>query len=60
MIVLTAVGEALILFLHLFSLVFLNDNLPEDKINQYGWFMIVIVGLYILINWIIIATFTVK
>jgi len=33
MIVLTAAGEGLIFFLHLFSLVFLDENLPEEKAN---------------------------
>ena len=31
MIVLTAAGEGLLLFLHLFSIVFLDENLPEAK-----------------------------
>jgi len=60
MIALTALGEALLLFLHCFSLVFLDDSLTEEKSNSYGWMMIIIVGLYILMNWVIIVTLTVK
>ena len=60
MIVLTAFGEGLLLFLHLFSIVFLDEELPEEKANSYGWLMLVIVGLYILINWVVILTITVK
>ncbi len=54
--VLTATGEALMLFLHLFSIVLLDDNLPDEKSFKYGWFIIVIVGGYILVNWTIIMT----
>ncbi|CDW89486.1 UNKNOWN [Stylonychia lemnae] len=60
MIILTAVGELLIFFLHLFSLVFLDETLPEDKANQYGWFLIVLIGMYILVNWVIILSFTIR
>ncbi len=60
MIILNATGELLLLFLHLFSIVFLDETLPEEKSTQLGWFVIVIVGLYVLINWIVIMTITVK
>jgi hypothetical protein len=33
MIVLTALGEGVLLFLHLYSLLFLNDDLSDDKAN---------------------------
>lgn len=59
MIALTACGEAILLFLHLFSMVFLDENLSEEKSNRYGWFVIVLVGLYILVNWVIILTITI-
>lgn len=60
MMILTAAGEGLLLFLHLFSIVFLDSELPEDESNRYGWFVIVLVGLYIFINWSIILTITIK
>lgn len=60
MIILTAAGEGLLVFLHLFSLVFLQDDLPEEKSNTYGWLMLVIIGLYILINWVVILVITIK
>ncbi|CDW87691.1 fu domain containing protein [Stylonychia lemnae] len=60
MIALTALGEALLLFLHLFSSVFLDEDLPEEKANSYGWFIIILIGLYILSNWIIIVTITIQ
>ncbi|CDW89713.1 fu domain containing protein [Stylonychia lemnae] len=60
MIVLTALGEVLLLFLHIFSLVFLDENLTEEVENQYGWFIIIIIGFYILANWVIIVTLTIK
>ena len=59
MIVLTALGEGLLLILHLFSIVFIDDNLSDEKANQYGWIMLVIIGLYILSNWIVIIKITV-
>ena len=60
MIVLTAAGEGLLLFLHLFSIVFLDEDLPEEKKTKLGWFVIIIVGMYVLINWVIILTITIK
>ncbi len=60
MIILNAAGELLLLFLHLFSIVFLDDTLSEDKATQLGWFVIVIVGAYVFVNWVIIFTLTVK
>ena len=60
MIILTAVGEALLLFLHLFSLLFLDENLPEEKANRYGWLIIIIIGLYIMTNWVIILSITIQ
>ncbi|CDW91263.1 fu domain containing protein [Stylonychia lemnae] len=59
MIILTAYGEGLILFLHIFSSLFLDDNLSEEKSNLYGWLVIVIIGLYILTNWTVIIIITV-
>jgi hypothetical protein len=59
MMVLTAAGEGLLLFLHLFSIVFLEEDMDEEKSNNYGWFVIVLVGLYIFINWSIILTITI-
>jgi len=59
MMILTAAGEGLLLFLHLFSIVFLNPNLDQTKANQYGWFVVVIVGLYIVVNWGIIMGITI-
>lgn len=60
MMILTAAGELLLLFLHLFSLIFLEDNMEEEKSNSYGWFVIILVGLYVLINWTIIMVITIK
>jgi len=60
MIALTALGEGLLLFLHCFSLVFLDEEISEEKANSYGWMMIMIVGMYILVNWVIIVTLTIK
>ncbi len=60
MMIFTAAGELLLLFLHLFSLLLLDDNIEEDKSNTYGWLMIVLVGLYILINWSVILAITIK
>eukprot|EP00347_Sterkiella_histriomuscorum_P005534 403356244 len=60
MIILTAFGEGVLLFLHLYSILFLDEDLPEEKSNSYGWFMICIIGLYILTNWVVIIVITVK
>jgi len=56
---LTALGESIILFLHLFSILFLDNNLEEEKINNYGWFILIIIGLYVVLNWVIIITITI-
>lgn len=58
MIVLTALGEGILVFLHLFSLVFLDEDLPDEKVNQYGWVILVTIGLYIVSNWVIILKIT--
>ena len=58
MVVLTAVGEAMILVLHIISIAFLDDSLPEAKSTKIGWFVIMLVGFYILVNWLIIMAFT--
>eukprot|EP00347_Sterkiella_histriomuscorum_P010294 403376857 len=60
MIILTSLGEIVLLFLHMFSYVFIDENLPEEKANQYGYLILVVVGLYILANWVVIITITVK
>lgn len=60
MIILTALGEAVLVILHLFSLVFLDDELPEEKANTYGYLFLVIIGLYVISNWIVILTITIK
>ncbi|CDW72739.1 UNKNOWN [Stylonychia lemnae] len=60
MMVLTAVGEALILCLHLISILFLDENLEESKKNLYGWIVIIMIGGYILANWTIIAVMTIS
>lgn len=56
---LTAAGEGLMLFLHLISIYFLNDDLPDYKANRVGFLIIAIVGLYILVNWLIVIYITV-
>ena len=58
--ILTALGEAILLFLHVFSILFLDDNLEEEKLNNYGWFILIIIGLYVALNWIIIITITIS
>lgn len=60
MVVLTAAGEAMLLVLHLISVAFLDETMSEAKSNQLGWFVIALVGLYILVNWVVVLTFTVK
>ena len=60
MVVLTAAGEGLLLFLHLFSIVFLDDNISDEQQLKLGWLMIVIVGGYVLVNWVIILSITIK
>jgi len=58
--ILTACGEGLLLFLHLFSILFLDDNLSEERSLLYGWLVIVIIGVYILANWTVIVTITIS
>jgi hypothetical protein len=58
MVILTAAGEVILLILHLVSIAFLDDEISEEKSTQIGWFIIVLVGAYILINWVIVITIT--
>jgi hypothetical protein len=60
MIILTAMGEVVLLILHLISIAFLNDNLSDSKSNMLGYIVIAIVGLYILVNWVVVAVFMYK
>ena len=60
MMILTAYGEGLLLFLHIFSAAFIDDNLPEETAYLYGWLVIVIIGIYILTNWVVIISITVS
>ena len=59
MTILTAAGEIMLLVVHLISLAFLNQDMPEDKINQIGWVLLVLVGLYIIVNWVIVVIMTI-
>lgn len=59
MIVLTAVSEGLLLVIHLYSYVFLDPDLPDEKANSYGFLMLAIIGIYIISNWVIIIKITI-
>lgn len=59
MLILTAFGEFIMLALHLISLVFLDENLSTQRITMLSWVVLVMVGLYILINWVIVIVITV-
>ncbi|CDW80137.1 UNKNOWN [Stylonychia lemnae] len=60
MMILTAYGEGLLLFLHVFSILFLDKDIPEEKSNMYGWIIILVIGVYIIINWVVIIIVTVS
>ena len=59
MIILTAAGEAMLLILHLISIAFLDETMKEDTSNKIGWFIIVLVALYIMVNWTVVVVITV-
>jgi len=44
------------LFMHMFSIIFLSQDMNEDKQNDYGFVVCILVALYILSNWILILT----
>ncbi len=56
MLILTAASELLLVFFHLFSLVFLDKNMPAKKKTDYGFVMLALVGIYVLANWAVVAT----
>jgi len=60
MLILNALSEFLLLFLHLLSLVFLDDTMPESKANAIGWFINALVIVYILSNWVVVVILLVK
>lgn len=60
MVALTIYGEAILLVIHIISIFLLDENISEDTITIIGWIIIVLVGKYILINWGIVLTFTIK
>ena len=59
MVVLTAAGEVMLLVLHLISVAFLNPNLSEATSTKIGWLIDVLVGMYVLVNWVIIMVYTI-
>ena len=60
MVILTAAGEALLLVFHLLSTIFLDENIPEEDSFKYGMIMIILLGLYILVNWVVVGVITFK
>lgn len=59
MIILTAYGEIILLILHLITIAFLDETLSTKTTNMLAWVVLVLVGTYILVNWVIIIIVTV-
>ena len=59
MLLLTAAGEGMLLVIHLLSIPFLNPDLSVKTSTKLGWLIVVLTGLYILVNWIVVIAITV-
>ena len=54
MLFLNALAEFLLLFLHLFSLAFLDPDLTVEKADELGLVVNITVAGYILLNWVLV------
>ena len=54
MLFLNALAEAVLVFLHLFSLVFIDDDMLAEKRHSLGIATNILVASYIALNWILI------
>jgi hypothetical protein len=58
--VMNVISELLLVFLHPFSLVFLDDAMTEDESMSRGFIMVAVVSVYLLVNWGIVIFVTIK
>jgi hypothetical protein len=56
--VMNVVSELLLVFIHAYSIVFLDENLTEDDSLSKGFVIIATVSFYIFINWCIVIYIT--